>query len=72
MSTVLPRPDVQVSTGSQNGESEASIVVTPAGGKPLTYTGKGASTNDAVKQSVEGLLNDPKIIEALPAKQKGG
>lgn len=63
MATVLPPPEVEVTTSTPSpGDVAVDLTVTRDGanrGQPRTYKGEGRSTDEAVKDVVKKLLDDP-------------
>ena len=70
--TDLPRPDVSVTTRDTESSHEVDLVISRPGDgdKSKTYTGGGvgSSQGEAIKGSVEKLLNDPYTGEWVPRK----
>jgi len=73
--TDLPPPDVNV-TSVETDTSEVNIIVSrkddSGEDRGRKYTGVSTSTNGAIKDAVEKLLNDPYTAEWLPSKKPNG
>lgn len=64
MSTTIPQPDVEVTDASTGITGASGIDVTISrDGKARSYHGVGVAKNDAVKDAVKKILDDPHTAE---------
>lgn len=66
MATILPRPDVSVSTPADYAGKERLDVTISRDGKSQSYSSEKGRTAEGVKEVVEKIIGDHKTAEFLP------